>query len=181
MNKQVLIVFFISLAVVLAACGNAYVYESPEAVVQVEPVAEVASVEPEPVLLTVFLYDSCGGCGVGLLGCGTCDVQDRLHLQILAQFGDRLHDGSITYRLLNTRLDINEATRQERSDGFGVPEEMRRILPIAFIGNEGEGVFLVGDAVMPYVQEMLDRYVAGEDVADLQSDIFELMSDYAES
>jgi len=135
---------------------------------------EVLAFDEPPIRLTVFVYDNCGGCGVGLVGCGTCDIQDRLHFQILAQFGDRLHDGSIRYRLHNTRLDVQNDMWLEHSEHFSVTDELRGILPIAFIGTEYEGIYLAGDELVPFIQEMLDRYLAGEAREDIQRDIMDL-------
>ena len=147
---------------VLTACGSG--------AQEVQAFNEPAKPD-EPVRLTVFVYDSCGGCGVGLLGCGACDIQDRLHLQILAQFGDRLHDGSIRYRLHNTRLDIQNDMWLEHRERFEITEELQNILPAAFIGTEYEGIYLVGDELLPFIQEMFDRYTSGEAREEVQRDI----------
>ena len=161
--KTVVLGILLIMTFALAACGSA----AQEVQAFNEP--------SEPIRLTVFVYDSCGGCGVGMLGCGACDVQDRLHFQILAQFGDRLHDGTIRYRLLNTRLDIQNDMWLEQSEYFGVSEELRNILPIAFIGTAYEGIYLAGDELVPFIQEMLDRYLAGEAREDIQRDIMLLI------
>jgi hypothetical protein len=150
---------------------------------ELEPPAQPPPASPtpfadSPILLTVFVFDSCGGCGVGLTGCGACDVKDSLHIRLLNQFGGfggRLHDGSIEYRLLNTRLLENGDLHQERNDRFGVPEGLRNMLPAAFIGTAYEGIYLIGDDIVPFVQPMLDRYLAGEDRLELQREIMGLM------
>jgi len=167
MKARVLVLgILLAISFVLAACSIA----GQEVLAFDEP-----SEPAEPIRLTVFVYDNCGGCGVGLTGCGTCDIQDRLHFQIHAQLGDRLHDGTIRYRLHNTRLDIQNDMWIEHSERYGVSEELRNTLPVAFIGNEYEGLYLAGDDLMPFVQEMLDRYLAGEDREEIQRDIMRLI------
>ena len=160
--KILVLTIWLVLSFMLVACGD-----MGREVLAFDEAQEYA----EPIRLTVFVYDSCGGCGVGMLGCGTCDIQDRLHFQIVAQFGDRLHDGSIRYRLHNTRLDIQNDMWQEYSVRFGVAEDLRGVLPVAFIGTEYAGLYLAGDALVPFIQEMLDRYLAGEAREDIQRDI----------
>ena len=130
----------------------------------------------EPVLLTVFVYDDCGGCGVGDLGCGTCDIFDELNMLMRDKFGDRLNDGSITYRLFNTRIQTNEENRRIRVERYGVPPEHQNTLPVAFIGTAYEGIFLAGDENMLFVKEKLDRYLAGESITDIQESINILMN-----
>ena len=143
-----------------------------------EGYADTGNTRPSgPVPLIVFMYDDCGGCGAGMQGCGTCDEMDRLHLIILSQFGNRLHDGSIVYRLFNVRDPIHEETRMKRVLDFNVPEEYHRLLPIAFIGTEYDGLFMASFDLMPYVQEIFDRYVAGEAVYELQREVLQMMED----
>jgi len=122
-----------------------------------EAVQEVQEAAPVP--LTVFLYDNCGGCGVGLQGCGACDEQDRLHLMIFRQFGNRLHDGGIVYRLFNTRLPMHDENRRELSEAFGMAEELRGVLPVAFIGDGEHGIYVVGEDMMAGLMEIFDEFV----------------------
>ena len=126
---------------------------------------------PEPVLLTLYIHDQCGGCGVDVPGCGDCKDMDLLHLLIKSQLGDRLYDGSIEYRMFNTRFTAQEQNRTLRSEQYGAPQGIRHIRPVAFIGTQEAGLYLFGEALMPYVGGMLDRYVAGEDMEWIQQEI----------
>jgi len=196
MKKLVISLAVVVSLVIVVSVGlfiHAFMTISPEPrmtqeIGQVELEAERMAVEESnsppliapstPIQLTVFVYDSCGGCGMGDMGCGSCDVKDALHLRILTQFGglERLHDGSFTYRLLNIRLMHNEDLRRERTERYGVPEGLRGILPMIFIGTEYEGLYLIGDDLVPFVQQKLDRYLAGEDRKEIQRDIMSLMN-----
>lgn len=168
----------IMLVPVFTACRSSgqEVLAFDEEVMIMEHVEDITPIIPTgPVHLTVFVYDSCGGCGVGMLGCGACDIQDRLHLQIRAQLGDRLHDGSIRYRLHNTRLDTHRDMHVDMIEHFNVTENLHSILPIAFIGSEYEAFYLAGDDMVPFIQEKLDRYLAGECMDVIRKDIIDLM------
>ena len=135
--------------------------------------AEVEPIEATPagaIPLTVFVYDNCGGCGVGLQGCGACDVQDALHILMLRIFGQRLHGEEMTYRLLNTRHDAHNYAWQEKLQVFAVPDEHGAALPMAFIGTEQRGVFVPSELIA-VVDEFFDRFASGEDVAGLQAEI----------
>jgi len=127
--------------------------------------------ETEKILLTIFLFDRCGGCGSDNPGCGDCKDVNRVHDIIKAQLGDRLYDGSIEYRILNCRYSVNDTACQERGARYGVPEDVLALLPITFIGAPDNGIYLPGEALFPYVKEMLDRYAGGEELNKIQADI----------
>jgi len=129
-----------------------------------------------PVLLTVYLDDLCGGCSgsVNTIGCGDCKDTAKLHAIIKKQLGDRLYDGTIEYRMLNTRVQVNEETRLQWAQRYDVPAESRHIRPAAYIGWPETGVYLLGDEAMVFVREALDRLVRGEDAEAVQRDMTEL-------
>ena len=129
-----------------------------------------------PVELSVYLYDECGGCGANNPGCGECRLIDRYHGIIKKQFGDRLYEGGIEYRMFNCRLDVNDLRRVEKSALFGVPGRLRNARPITFIGSDGDGVYLPGEETLNYAGEALDRYMAGEDVEIIQRDILSIVN-----
>ena len=134
----------------------------------------VGSVESsEPVLLTVYIYDRCGGCSgsVETLGCGECKDTVTLHGIIKKQLGDRLYDGTIEYRLLNCRNSIHEEGCVRRGERYGVDEEWKYVRPVAYIGAEESGLYLPGENAMPLIKEMLDRYIQHENIALIQQDI----------
>jgi len=126
------------------------------------------------ILLTIFLFDRCGGCGSDNPGCGDCKDVNRVHDIIKAQLGDRLYDGSIEYRILNCRYSANDAACQERGALYGVPEDLLALLPITFIGAMNNGIYLPGEALFPFVKEMLDRYAGGEELNEIQADILSI-------
>jgi len=136
-----------------------------------------ASVNQErraPVRLTVYLYDDCGGCGANNPGCGECKDIDRYHNIIKKQFGERLYDGGIEYRMYNCRLDVNENNRLALGERYGVPEALRNVRPVAYIGGEDAGLYLPGEALLHYVGETLDRYAAGEEPDGIQNDVLRI-------
>jgi hypothetical protein len=135
------------------------------------PAAASVQEKPGPVLLTVYLYDKCGGCGVNSPGCGDCKDIVKYHGIIKKQLGDRLYDGTITYRMLNCRLLVYNDACSERAKLYGAPEDIQNVRPLTFIGAEDSGLYLPGTALLPYVGEMLDRYIAGEDIGNIQKDI----------
>jgi len=126
-----------------------------------------------PIMLAIYNYDLCGGCSgsVDTRGCGDCKDTVKLHAVIKKQLGDRLYDGTIEYRILNTRVRANEEARLQWGQRYGVPAESRYIRPVAYIGWPDSGVYLLGDEAMKYVGEALDRLVRGEDAESVQRDI----------
>lgn len=141
---------------------------------------EMASAETPPaamektggtVELYVFLDDPCGGCGVDNPGCGNCEVIVRYHGIIKRQLGERLYDGTITYRMLNCRMEAHYEIYEKFFDDYGVYEELRGYLPTVFIGTEGKGVFMVGEESLEYVGEVLNAYADGTDTAEIQTEI----------
>jgi hypothetical protein len=133
--------------------------------------------EAESVLLTVYIYDRCGGCGDNNPGCGECVETLRYHGIINEQLGDRLYGGPIVYRLFNCRLDAHEEARVTRGKSYGVPESLLHIRPMIYIGDEAEGVYLPGEALIAYAGEMLDRYVAGESMESIRNDIMDIYNE----
>lgn len=139
-----------------------------------------ASATPAPtkkaydVELTVFCFDLCGGCGVDSPGCGDCQDIVRYHAIIKGQLGNRLYDGTMLYRILNCRLEANDHSFDAYSAAYGIPQELYGYLPVVFVGNEEQGVYLIGEPMIDYVGEYLDRYLAGEDIASLQAEIDEV-------
>jgi len=125
----------------------------------------------QPVLLTVYLYDKCGGCGVDSPGCGECKEIVKYHAIIKKHLGDRLYDGTIVYRMLNVRLLVYNGDCADRGARYGVPAELIGIRPMTYIGSEDSGLYLPGEALLPHIGEMLDRYVRGENIGDIQRDI----------
>lgn len=121
--------------------------------------------------LTVFCFDQCGGCGVDSPGCGDCQDIVRYHAIIKGQLGNRLYDGTMLYRILNCRLEANDRSYDAYSAAYGIPQELYGYLPVVFIGDETHGIYLVGEPMLDYVGEYLDRYLAGEDIATLQAEI----------
>lgn len=121
--------------------------------------------------LTVFCFDQCGGCGVDSPGCGDCQDIVRYHAIIKGQLGNRLYDGTMLYRILNCRLEANDRSYDAYSATYGIPQELYGYLPVVFIGDETHGIYLVGEPMLDYVGEYLDRYLAGEDIATLQAEI----------
>ena len=129
---------------------------------------------PGPVLLTVYIYDRCGGCGVNSPGCGDCKDIQKYHGIVKKQLGDRLYDGTIVYRMYNMRLLAYQTEDEDRGARYGVPAELREIRPMTYIGAADSGLYLPGEALLPYVGEMLDRYEGGENLADIQKDIIRI-------
>ena len=127
-----------------------------------------------PVLLRVYLYDRCGGCGSNTPGCGDCKDTQKDHGIIKKQLGDRLYDGTITYRMLNCRLLVNNAECGDWAARYGVPEEYLNIRPLTFIGTEDSGIYLPGIQMLPYIGEMVDRYEGGDNISDIQNDILRI-------
>jgi hypothetical protein len=125
----------------------------------------------EPVLLTVCLFDRCGGCGSDNPGCGECKDAYRVHDIIKRQLGDRLYDGAIVYRILNCRYTENAAVCGKRGELYGVPPELLALLPITYIGTDDTGLYLPGENMLSYIKEMLDRYINGDDLGVIQADI----------
>lgn len=134
------------------------------------PVAEGGEVKG-PVFLIVYAYDQCGGCGVDGPGCGDCKDIDRYHAIIKGQFGDRLYNSGIEYRMFNCRILAHGEALRERCAAYGVPDDMLYIRPMTLIGTEDAGLYLPGEDLLFYAGEMLDRYAAGENAAGIQSDI----------
>jgi hypothetical protein len=129
------------------------------------------SAKAGPVLLTIYLYDQCGGCESEGPGCGRCKDMDRVQGAVRSQLGDRLYDGSIEYRTFNSRTRVHFIGHIERCERYGVPADMQNIQPAAFIGADESGLYLLGDGLMPYIREMLDRYIAGENIHIIQDDV----------
>jgi len=138
------------------------------------PAAASVGQKRGPVLLTVYLYDRCGGCGVDSPGCGDCKDIVKYHGIIKRQLGDRLYDGAIVYRMLNCRLLAYDGACGERGARYGVPHEIQYIRPMTYIGAEDSGLYLPGEALLPHIGEMLDRYAAGEDMGVIQKDIINI-------
>jgi hypothetical protein len=157
--KSAVKIFILSLLTVLSAL--------------VSPSAGVIS-KKAPVLLTVYIYDQCGGCGVDGPGCGECKESVKCHGIIKEQFGGRLYDGTIEYRLLNCRINAHEAARAARGEIYGVPDGLRHIRPVTYIGDENGGLYLPGEALLPYAAEMLDRYINGAELNETQNEILEI-------
>jgi hypothetical protein len=139
-----------------------------------------ATAAPEPtkqaydVELKIFCFDLCGGCGVDSPGCGNCQDIVRYHAIIKGQLGNRLYDGTILYRILNCRLEANDHSYDAYAAAYGIPQDLYGYLPVAFIGDEEHGIYLIGEPMLDYVGAYLDRYLAGEDVAALQAEINEV-------
>ena len=133
--------------------------------------SSVANRQAAPVLLTIYVYDQCGGCETEGPGCGQCKALDKIQGMARAQLGDRLYDGSIEYRTYNTRTKAHALGLIERSARYGAPDELAGVVPVAFIGTDAAGLYLPGEALMPHVGEMMDRYMGGESVAKIQDDI----------
>ena len=177
-KKSLILLFVISAAfIILVPFLAIAVYGTVASTAQYAEITEVsvtAAGHKEPVQITVFLYDDCGGCGVGNLGCGPCLDLERLNIFIRTQFGERLNDGSIEYRILNTRISTNNEAHAERSVLYGVPAELRTTLPIAFIGNDEYGIFLPGEDLMEYVYRMFAKYSDRECLTQLQNEILNM-------
>jgi len=126
---------------------------------------------PSGIPLYIYLDDRCGGCGVDSPGCGDCEDMVTYHGIIRRQLGDRLYDGSIEYRMFNCRLLVNQEMYEQTADAFEVPRELFPWLPSTFIGEAGQGVYLVGEASLEIVGETLDKLIAGADPTELQAEI----------
>ena len=127
---------------------------------------------PDRVQIIVYVYDPCGGCGVGQ-GCGECTELGRYNAMVMNQLGSLFSDGYVVYRMHNSRILHFEENRIARSKRYGIPEELRLIWPTVFIGTEDSGLYLLGEELMPYIREILDRFMDGEDVEGLQREIAE--------
>ena len=138
-----------------------------------------SSYESTPVLLTIYLFDQCGGCETEGPGCGQCKVMDRIQGAVRAQLGDRLYDGSIEYRTFNSRTKTHALGLVERRKLYGVPDEFASVIPITFIGTGESGLYLLGDALIPYIGEMLDRYIGEDDIEAIQGDAMKIYHDNA--
>jgi len=138
-----------------------------------------ATVNQEPAgppMLRIFLFDACGGCGVGDTGCGECLEYIRVHLNVRNQLGERFNDGSVLFSMYNTRNLANEDIRLEVAAAHGVPDELAGIRPTFFIGDETGGLFMAGDEMLSYVGIMLERYLSGEAVESIQEDVLGMMN-----
>ena len=131
-----------------------------------------------PVLLTVYTIDFCIGCSESSDGggCGECREIVKLHTLIKKQLGGRLYDGTIVYRMYNCRNSELERASARHAERYGIPADLRRILPIAYIGAEGSGVYLPGEEAMQYIQVILDRYIRGENADAIQLDIAQILN-----
>jgi len=132
------------------------------------------SINAEPVLLHVYLFDRCGGCGSDNPGCGECKDVNRTHDTIKGQLGDRLYNGTIVYRILNCRYTANEIACKERGEQYGVPVELMNFRPITYIGTEDAGLYLPGDGLLPFAAEIIDRYIGGDGLTEIQADILKV-------
>ena len=121
----------------------------------------------------VFLFDTCGGCGVDSPGCGDCQDIVRYHGIIKSQLGNRLYDGTILYRVLNCRLEANDRMYDAYSAAYGVPQDLYGYLPTVYLGTPEGGVYLVGEKMLDRVGEFLDKYLASTDLFALQAEIDE--------
>ena len=121
--------------------------------------------------LYVFLFDKCGGCGVDSPGCGNCQDIARYHGIIKGQLGNRLYDGTILYRMLNCRLEASDRSYEAYYAAYGIPQDLYGYLPTIYIGTPEGGVYLVGEKMLDYVGEYLDKYLASDDLAALQQEI----------
>ena len=128
-----------------------------------------------PVMLIVYAYDRCGGCGADGPGCGECKDLERLHNIVKKQLGERLYGGAIVYRMFNTRIRAVENECVSKGETYGVPDEFRKIRPITFIGREDGGLYLPGEPLMQFIGHALDRFLAGDDLEHVQSDLIKIM------
>jgi hypothetical protein len=119
----------------------------------------------------VFLFDKCGGCGVDSPGCGNCQDIVRYHGIIKGQLGNRLYDGTILYRMLNCRLEVNDHSYDAYYAAYAIPQDLYGYLPTVFLGTPEGGVYLVGEKMLDYVGEYLDKYLTSDDLAALQAEI----------
>ena len=130
--------------------------------------------------LYVFLWDRCGGCGVDAPGCGECRDTERYHLSIKEQLGDRMYDGTLTYRMLNCRYEEFRQQYAQFQESYGVQTEWHDLLPAVFIGRDGSGVYMTGEAAIADVGEVLAAYEAAADDEALQALQQEIFDRYAE-
>lgn len=124
-----------------------------------------------PAPLTIFLVDKCGGCGVDSPGCGNCEDTVIYHGVVKEQLGDRLYNGSIEYRMLNCKMLANDALADEYAEAFDVSDDVRKRLPLIFIGEAGNGVYIFGEEGLSIIAEVMDKYQAGMDTEALQQEI----------
>lgn len=127
--------------------------------------------EREPVPLTVFVDDPCGGCGAEGRGCGDCENILRVHGAVKLQLGDSLYDGTFDYSMLNTQRSDLFQRYLGMAEDFGIPDELRNSLPAVFIGADGHGVYLMGEDAISLLEALAERFLAGEDPAALQAEL----------
>ena len=132
---------------------------------------EQALSEPRQPLLIVYVYDPCGGCGAGVQGCGECLEMARINVMVINQLGSLFRDGYVEYRIHNSRSRYFEENRLARAERYDIPDDLQNIWPTVFIGTEDSGLYLLGEDLMPYIREMFDRYMSGEDAEALQREI----------
>ena len=126
--------------------------------------------EATPTDIIIFLFDRCGGCGVDSPGCGECKDILKAHGVVKEQLGDRIYDGTLTLRLYNCRYKEYREMLAEYLATYAVEDEFLDMLPMTFIGSKEGGIYLPGQDGIESICEMLDRYLAGE---DLQPEIIE--------
>ena len=125
--------------------------------------------EVPPLTLRVYVNDPCGGCGSGTPGCGECDEMGRLHGIVKGALGDRLYDGTLTYLMPNCRMPATRDEYRRCFEDFAIPEELYGIFPTVFLTREdGSGVYLVGEALLPALSEVVDAMERGDDPGELQ-------------
>lgn len=127
--------------------------------------------------LTIFVLDLCGGCGVDSPGCGNCQDIVKYHGIIKSQLGNRLYDGTIHYLMPNCRILANEDNYFAHFESYGVHAELYGYRPAIFIGDGATGIYLIGEQMLGYVGEYVDKFLACEDaeaIAALQIEIDEL-------
>lgn len=125
--------------------------------------------QPLPINLIIFLFDPCGGCGVSPSGCGNCEYTDETHGIIKKQLGDRLYDGSIEYRIFNTKFADNIELYNQYAADYSVEESQRGQLPMIFFGESALGVYARGQDAIERAGEILDEYIAANYPAQLSS------------
>ena len=147
-------------------------WPSPAETEEQEQVLEDLVFNPEqPVELTVYVYDLCGGCGGGVMpGCGDCEATIEYHGALTRALGDYLYDGSIIYRMPNARMQDKLLEYEEFAAEMGVDEARYAYFPAVFITQDRKGFYMVGEEAFYDTVEFLEAYINGTPVAELQAE-----------
>lgn len=119
------------------------------------PLPAPAGQEAAPLMLKVYLYDACGGCGAPGSGCRDCALVDDVYGRLWQTFKQEVLGGQYEIKVRNL---IYDAVRKEHASylkAFGKEDAPMNRMPHYVVGEPGWGELVIGEDLEKTLPEVM--------------------------